>query len=290
MAAGMTLGSSDPDPTRRMLRATMHERLLTYIRKESRRIDGWLVPESAAVIAHLAMAQIDWCIGGGAGEIGVHHGKLFLLLCLALQEGEKAFALDLFGNQQLNRDASGAGDSAIFLGHLHRICGNAERVSIFAQDSTVVSAEVLLAATGPLRLMSVDGGHTEEVTSNDLQLGETLLRPEGILILDDLYQERWPAVAAGTFRFMNNPANRLRPFAISPNKTYFCKDPPSAARYRDLLAREFAELILARASIFGSEVLILGHRTLSNRIRNHPLVRDNPNLYHCLSRLRHFWR
>ena len=281
---------SDLNSTRQRLRASMDARLATYIDKESRHIDGWLAPESAAVIVRLAMAQSDWNIGGGAGEIGIHHGKLFLLLYLALQEGEKAFALDLFEDQRSNRDASGAGDRAIFLDHLRRIGGDAERVIIFAQDSTSVSVDALLAATGPLRLMSVDGGHTEEVTWNDLHLGEMLLRPDGILILDDLYQERWPAVAAGTFRFMNDPANRLRPFAISPNKTYFCKDPASAARYRDHLCLEFANQILGTAFIFGSEVLILGRRTLSNRIRNHPLVRDNPNLYHRFSQLRHLWR
>ncbi len=268
----------------------LERRLAVYVTRECRRVAGWLAPESAAVIARLAVAQADWKIAGGAGEIGIHHGKLFLLLFFALRAGERAFALDIFEDQQLNRDASGDGDRAVFLGHLRRLGGDPERVSIFAQDSTSVTAATLLAATGPLRLMSVDGGHTQEVTRNDLQLGEAMLLPEGLLILDDLYQERWPAVAAGTFAFMSDPANRLRPFAISPNKTYFCKDPGHAARYRDLLAADFADLVLGRASVFGSEVLILGRRTLSNRIRNHRLVRANPDLYRRLSRLRHFWR
>jgi hypothetical protein len=258
-----------------------------YLRKQARSVSGWLAPESGEVITHLAGQQTAAGLTGGVGEIGIHHGKLFLLLYLALQEGERAFALDVFEDQQFNIDASGLGDRATFLGNFARAGGDESRITIFAQDSCSVTAADLSAATGPLRLMSVDGGHTEDITHNDMRLAEELLAEDGVLVLDDVYQERWPAVAAGAFRFVLEPGRRLRPFAISPNKTYFCKNADAAMRYRTSLAATFPELWLGDATIFASEVLILGRRTLVNRIRNHSLVRDNPALYRRLSSLLH---
>jgi len=271
----------------RAVPADLRARMQAYVRKGAGAVSGWLAPESAAAIAHLAETQIAEGQTGGVGEIGIHHGKLFLLLYLSMLPEERSFALDVFENQEFNKDASGLGDRGIFLRNLARVGGDPARVTIFAQDSCSVTAADLAGAVGPMRLMSVDGGHTEDITYNDMRLAEEVLRPDGILVLDDVYQERWPAVVAGAFRFVLEPGRQLKPFAITPNKTYFCKDPAAAARYRAALLDRFATLRLGEETIFGSPVLILGRRTLINRVRNHPAVRDNPQLYRLLSRLLH---
>jgi hypothetical protein len=257
-----------------------------YVRGDLKSVTGWLAPESAEVICHLAIEQIHSGLRGGVGEIGIHHGKLFLLLYLSLREDERAFALDLFEDQTSNVDKSGLGDRAVFLQNLAKVGGNEDRISIFAANSCAVSAETLRAATGPLRLMSIDGGHTESVTYNDMELAEQLLLEEGVLILDDAYNERWPAVAAGAFRFLLEPHHHLRPFAISPNKTYFCKSNNAADRYRKILSDALPELRLSEAVVLGRKVLILGRRTLVNHIRNTPIVRNNPSIYRWLAALR----
>lgn len=262
------------------------ERLNFYIRKVAPKVSGWLSRESAEVIGHLALRQLQDGLGGGVGEIGIHHGKLFLLLYLSLQPDERAFALDVFEDQDLNVDGSGRGDRAVFLQNFAKVGGKEEQLTILAVDSTAVSAEELRTAAGPLRMMSVDGGHTEDITYNDLQLAEEVLLDDGILILDDVYQQRWPAVAAGAFRFVLENGHQLRPFAISPNKTYFCKNPQAASRYYESLASAFPELRLNEVTMFGSRVLVLGERSLVNRIRNLHLVRNNPGLYRRLSRIR----
>ena len=261
-------------------------RMQGYVRRQSTAVSGWLASESAEVICELALSQVESGLRAGVGEIGIHHGKLFLLLFLSLQDGERAFAVDVFDEQEFNIDNSGRGDREIFLRNLRHVSGNAADVTVITADSCSVSADTLRSATGQLRLMSVDGGHTEEITYNDLRLAEELLLNEGVLILDDLFNERWPAVAAGTYRFLLESGGALRPFAISPNKTYFCKSPAAAKRYRSTLATRFPELRIAEATVLGSDVLILGRRSIVNRIRNAPLVRDNPALYRRLSRLR----
>src|SRR3546814_19520942 len=96
------------------------------------------------------------------------HGKLFILLALARQAGEGAFAVDVFGDQHLNRDASGRGDREIFLGNVSRWLGTPETVTVLQRSSLEVRPEDILAATGPVRLASVDGGHTEVFVVIDL--------------------------------------------------------------------------------------------------------------------------
>lgn len=263
------------------------DRMDAYVRKGAATVDGWLARESAEVVSHLSVLQVRSNLKGGVGEIGIHHGKLFILLHLSLQTGEASFALDVFEEQEFNVDASGHGDRATFLQNFTKFGGDRERLTIFSTDSCSVSANELLSSTGPLRMLSVDGGHTEHITHNDMDLAEELLLEDGILILDDLYSERWPAVAAGVFRFLFEPCRALRPFAISPNKTYFCKSDDAAARYRSALGEAFPELRRGQAEILGRDVLILGRRTVANRVRNHPFVSQNPAVYQALSKI---WR
>ena len=48
-------------------------------------------------------------IDGSLAEIGLHHGKSFIALCLGLVGDQKAYGIDVFENQSLNLDHSGKG-------------------------------------------------------------------------------------------------------------------------------------------------------------------------------------
>lgn len=265
-------------------------RMASYVNHGSKRVDGWLARESAEVITRLAELQLSAGVHGGVGEIGIHHGKLFILLYLSLSDGERGFALDVFEDQEANIDRSGHGSREIFLQNLSRNGCDLAQVSVFTADSCRISAEELCASTGPLKFMSIDGGHTEAITYNDMALADELLCEDGVLILDDVYRERWPAVAAGAFRFILETTTKLRPFAISPNKTFFCKSQEAAGAYRVGLLSSFPELRVGEETIFGSSVLMLGDRNLVNRVKNISVVRNNPAIYEQLSRVLHRFR
>src|SRR3546814_17554869 len=64
---------------------------------------------------------------------------------------------------------------------------------------------------------------------------QAVLAPAGVVILDDYFNEFWPEVASGVARYCSDPAARLRPFAITPNKTYFAGDDGAADFYRSAL-------------------------------------------------------
>lgn len=230
----------------------------SYVRQGLKRVDGWLFPYSVDFIRSIAGLQRDTGIAGSVGEIGVHHGKLFILLALARQAGEGAFAIDVFGDQHLNRDESGRGDRDIFLGNVARWLGGPETVTVLQRSSLEVRPEDILAATGPVRLASVDGGHTEDCVVNDLHLMQAVLAPAGVVILDDYFNEFWPEVASGVARYCSDPAARLRPFAISPNKTYFAAADGAADFYRSALRHKNGYYYEKTAHIFGHAVDIYG--------------------------------
>src|ERR1035441_9365724 len=85
---------------------------LRYVQKMYQ-VDGWLLPEAARCIVCLHDAQRRNGTRGSVAEIGVHHGKLFMLLCLLRNEGEIAVGYDLFDRQNENIDRSGEGDLAV---------------------------------------------------------------------------------------------------------------------------------------------------------------------------------
>lgn len=244
-------------------------------------IQGWLDTESAVLIALLSQGQVRRGISGSLGEIGVHHGKLFILLDRLRTEGEGAFAVDVFGDQQLNVDRSGRGNRAIFLANVARYGGDPDTVQIFERSSEDVTSEDVLRQVGPVRLLSVDGGHTEALTLNDLTIAEGVLSDGGILVLDDVFNEAWPGVVSGLVRFLEaKPA--LVPFAVSPNKTYLCR--PDFAETAMHLVEEDA-WITKHASFLGYPVTYFKRRrTKIDRIKR--AIKSIPVVRYAIEQLR----
>lgn len=101
------------------------------------------------MISHINAAQTEFGVRGGVGEIGVHHGKLFILLHLMLREGERSFALDVFERQDLNVDQSGRGDRERFLENVQRWAGRTDLIDIFADSSENITAEQIIKKIRP---------------------------------------------------------------------------------------------------------------------------------------------
>src|SRR5690606_31954832 len=134
---------------------------------------------SAAAIAKLTT-------GGNAAEIGVHHGKLFILLSLL---AEHAYAIDVF-DSALNVDHSGDGNREIFEANVRRYGG---AYTVLQTDSALLTPDRLPR----IRIFSVDGSHTAAMTEHDLRLAAQTLELGGIVILDDYFNEQWPDVSVG---------------------------------------------------------------------------------------------
>ncbi|HEY4216036.1 MAG TPA: class I SAM-dependent methyltransferase [Gemmatimonadaceae bacterium] len=228
-----------------------------YVRTGHKKVQGWIEPFSIRYIDQLAKLQHESGIEGSAIEIGVHHGRLFILLHLAGSR-RRDLAIDVFADQHLNVDASGKGDRDQFIDNLRRWGGESSAVDIWQVSSLSITSSEILNRVGAATLFSVDGGHTEQCAYNDLKLADESLHEAGVVILDDFFNEFWPEVCLGATRYFQDPASRLRPFALTAGKMYLCR-PERNAFYREKMRPRFSPWEYDKEiTMFGSRVDILG--------------------------------
>jgi hypothetical protein len=205
-------------------------------------------------------AQTRAGVRGAVGEIGIHHGRLFLLLDRMRADDEKAFAIDVFGEQNLNLDRSGRGDEAIFQRNLARYGrgGRNAMPVVFRRDSTTLSAEEIIEGCGGsrVRFFSIDGGHTPEVALSDLRLADACLAPDGVAALDDFLHPMFPGVASGLSTFLAEGPG-LVPFAVSRAKAFLAR-PARAAQWRNVLMERCSDVYDKEATLFGYPVAAFG--------------------------------
>jgi hypothetical protein len=211
----------------------MSSGLERYATRGHRRVNGWLHHDAISMVRAVAVEQTRAGITGHVAEIGVHHGRLFILLYLLSGPDEKGLAIDLFGRQELNADHSGGGDLGKFRDNLARHADLSRLVVYEGDSSTMTSADVRRLVGGAIKMFSVDGGHTPELTRGDLESAEGAIADGGLVILDDVFNEVWPGVVSGTAEFFSRP-RRLVPFAIGGNKTLMTTA-AYAVRYRNAL-------------------------------------------------------
>lgn len=241
-----------------------------YIQKNE--VAGWLNEFSARAIAALSFHQAELDLQGAVAEIGVHHGKLFFVLYLTTRSDESAIAVDVFDAQHLNLDHSGRGDKDIFLGHARRLKEDLSGLKIIEDSSLNLTSAVIESHGGPVRLFSIDGAHTEEVTVNDLRLADSSLTDEGIVVLDDVFNEFWPEVSVGFARYLSGVRPNLAPFAITPGKVLLAR-PSHCAAYTLFLRNAFPHRVDKTVQFYGHVIPIVGVTkwTLRRRVARTPL-------------------
>ncbi len=224
-----------------------------YLAGGHRHVQGWLTPLSARVIA-------------------------FLLAYLASRRDERAFAIDVFDLQEFNVDGSGKGDRERFLANVERHAGSTDGLVVVTADSLKLRPDDLLTKAGPARFISVDGGHTEECTLNDLRLAEACLVSGGIVVLDDYFNQNWPDVSVGAARHFFSPAAKTKPFLVTPNKVFFAEERYHGVYHNAVRAR-FASNFTRSGRMFGSTVdvyLVEGARALGSAVSS--LLTDEARL------------
>ena len=220
-------------------------------------VGGWLAHDVVFPLQTLADAQTVDGTTGGAAEIGVHHGQLFILLALLVGSEERSVAIDLFERQAENSDGSGKGDREIFEQNMNQAEVARSQVELITANSMDVTPEqVRTALSGPARLFSVDGGHTPALTINDLCIAEGSIVNGGIVVLDDVFSSMWPGVIEGLLSYLDDEQTSLTPFAFIGNKTLLAH-PDRSAFYRDALDGYTPYINNRKDEFFGHPVTIL---------------------------------
>lgn len=232
-----------------------NEHLIKYYHNGFFIVSGWVNANLFKLIQFFDDMEINKA--GGVTEIGIHHGRLFILLNQLVEEQYNSYAIDVFDKQLLNTSHSGTGNLEIFKLALERYCRHSGKNTVCIQGDSADPALNILNTipNGSMKFVSVDGAHTTEHTMNDLVLASSLVSNEGVVLLDDILREGWLGVLEGTVAFLNNKPT-LMPFAIGYNKMFFAKSAYRQFYYDSLLNSEFNQ---GTQRFFGHDVVILGY-------------------------------
>ena len=196
------------------------QRLVQYCASGRKQVHGWFNPVDAEMFLQILLLQDGLGIQGGSAEIGVHHGKSFIPLCLGLREGERAICVDIFEDQAHNVDLSGRGSTEKLERNLKRFSVPTDQVVVLKASSFDISAKQIVDAVGRVRFFSVDGGHWRDIVVHDLGIAGDAIGENGVIALDDFLHKEWPDVTRGFFDWHRGPGADFSPLAISPNKLY----------------------------------------------------------------------
>ena len=170
----------------------------------SRHVDGYLQSGSASVIWSIFDIQDELKITGNVAEIGVFHGKLFILLCHSLRSGERGFAIDAFDTKPEIQGLKSEEELQRF--NPNNLRSNLEcnginhvLVELIMADSHELTADELRSEFGDanIRIYSVDGDHSRNGVRHDLQLAAATLSEGGIILADDLFNTLCPSLTEG---------------------------------------------------------------------------------------------
>ena len=170
------------------------------------KIDGWYenVETNWKVISMIREKQK----AGSLIEIGVYHGRRFIMFASLMDDEDKALAIDVWSNydDDLTHDWSGYNaDRGHFEQNLKKYIPD-KRVGILQRDSRLLSTQDFDFFL-PCSIFSIDGNHSHQCTINDLDLAASSINDTGIIILDDYFSRYWPGAKSGIDTWLRNPEN-----------------------------------------------------------------------------------
>ena len=214
--------------------------IAAYCLRGHENVAGWLQPGATSLIWSLVEVQKHERISGDIAEIGVWHGKLFILLSLSLAPSEKANAVDPF-------EMPGYPN---FIAAFQRTLAQFEIPPEKVVTHQMRSEQIPLGQAssflgGSVRLISLDGEHRRVSIVHDLRLAKEVLSDFGVVIVDDISSAWAPSVTEGIIDFLRQDAGDLVPFALAASdgplttgcaKVFLCKE-SAKSFYTDYLHR-----------------------------------------------------
>lgn len=214
----------------------MRDPVSRYVTRGRRRVAGWFSRIDAEIVSTIMLDQTSRNVKGDALEVGVHHGKTFILLKLCLRDGETAIAVDVFENQELNLDnRSGKGDRGRLEYNLRQFGDGRVNTDIITASSLDLKQSELETRTSGLRFASIDGGHWYEAVLNDLRLATFCAGEDCVIAIDDFFNPDFPEVSAAYYAWLHDEPD-FQPLCVSSGKLYVCR-PNAKMQYFDALSK-----------------------------------------------------
>ncbi len=212
-----------------------------FLGQVTRRLEGWLTDDDAAVTAGLLRLQETAERDAPLVEIGVYCGKyLSLLMASANRTRSRVLGIDTFQFKDLASVTSGL--TALMPDLISGL-------SLHAGSSRELTSESLLAMLGrPARFISVDGSHDYADVLHDLRLADAAVAAGGLVAVDDFLNPLTLGVNRAVNVFMESGPT-LVGVACGPNKLYLAR-PTYAGFYREHLEQHLLTTPAGRGERF----------------------------------------
>jgi predicted O-methyltransferase YrrM len=171
----------------------------TYLDDGYDKVIGMSSRFAAAICCGLMRIQSELGVKGPVAELGAFEGRFFIALAKALGEGERALGIDIFewpNPQVIDR----------FEANCLRHAVPAERRITWKADSNRMAPAELLAKLGKerVRLIHVDGEHTQAALTKDLALATAVIRDGGVIVLDDMLHPGYPTLMLAVQTYLDS--------------------------------------------------------------------------------------
>jgi predicted O-methyltransferase YrrM len=192
---------------------------------------------------------------GNLVELGVYMGKSAVLIGEYQRPGERFVVCDLFNAdsdaannientrsyRQLTRDAFEANYRAL----------RGDLPEVVQGPSSGITEHVEQHSA---RFVHIDASHLYEHVVTDIQSAVSMLRPDGVVVFDDIQSPHTPGVAAAVWGAVS--AGVIKPVFLSPSKLYATVSDPEPVRLglQEWLTR-FGRLMWESQQVAGLEVL-----------------------------------
>lgn len=246
--------------------ASGHEDIDRYLAGPYSRVRGMSSRFAAAICGHVIHLQSGRGIAGDVAEIGTFEGRFFVAMALGLAPGEGGLGIDLFdwpndgvlGRCRANCEAAGL---------------SGDRVSLWKADSRRITADQLRERlpSGTVRFFHIDGDHSYESLSSDLELAHAVLHPSGVIAVDDMLHPGYPTLITAVLDYLaRHPEMRVvciidREDIVAAAKFLLCRH-EAVPLYEDDLMSNFAPFHF----ILGADMV--NHFTLV--LTPHPRIAD----------------
>lgn len=181
-------------------------------------IEGWFADVDQGMFRVLLAESAK--AGGDLAELGVYLGKSAILMGEFVGRDEVFTVVDLFGSSAEDPDNQIENDGSY--SDLSRAAFERNYLAFHEQLPVVIqgpsNSVVDHARAGSHRFVHVDASHLYEHVAADIMAAKELLKPQGILVLDDYRSQHTPGVAAAGWQAVVQTG--LHVIGLSPNKMY----------------------------------------------------------------------
>lgn len=198
-------------------------------------LEGWFGPPAIALWDALLVFQRERGIRGPMLEIGVWRGRSAALLALHAEPNSKLFLCDYkFHGPSIHRALE-----------LARPDKDLELVRIDGDSTNLHVHDIAREQFRKLRWMHIDGEHSARAVTSDMRAANTLLAPDGVLVIDDFFSWQYPQVTEAVLRYVRTQPEDFALFLCGYNKAYLAR-PHAVHRYLEYVANDLGDALAAR--------------------------------------------